>query len=233
MSALAENPLIQDTLNETLPHEESVQGKAIWGDNPNVLTQVYQQDTNMVIWQRHLQASLQPSIDAFIKQKKHFKTSLIVEPEAAFESIHHALGQGDETIELSQNMAELVEMFCCLFDLKRAGLRLAILDSAMCPRFHVDRVPCRLVTTYKGCATQWLPHDKINRSALGIRAVKDTQDQAGLYQAQSDIEQLQQGEVALLKGELWLGNENAGLVHRSPQLEAGEKRLLLTLDFMD
>lgn len=52
----------------------------------------------------------------------------------------------------------MVDMFCCLFELKRAGLRLTVLDRAMCPRFHVDRVPCRLVTTYLGAATEWLPH---------------------------------------------------------------------------
>ena len=34
-----------------------------------------------------------------------------------------------------------------------------------------------------------------------------------------------------LKGELWEGNETAGLVHRSPALAKDERRLLLTLDF--
>jgi hypothetical protein len=34
-----------------------------------------------------------------------------------------------------------------------------------------------------------------------------------------------------LKGERWEGNENAGLVHRSPVLLSGERRLILTLDF--
>ncbi|MDP6198266.1 MAG: DUF1826 domain-containing protein, partial [Porticoccaceae bacterium] len=33
--------------------------------------------------------------------------------------------------------------------------------------------------------------------------------------------------------ELWSGNESAGLVHRSPALKIGERRLLLTLDFSD
>jgi len=38
-------------------------------------------------------------------------------------------------------------------------------------------------------------------------------------------------DVALLKGELWEGNEKAGLVHRSPAVPADHRRLLLTLDF--
>jgi hypothetical protein len=213
--------------------DEAAQGKAVWGKEPNVLTEVYQQDTNMVIWQKSCASSLQPAIDAFLANKKHFKIALSVSPDTAFESIHKALGNADASLELSKNITELVDMFCCLFDLKRAGLRLAILDSAMCPRFHVDRVPCRLVTTYEGVATQWLPHNKINRSALGVKTTQDPLDQSGLYQEESDIEQLQKGDVALLKGELWQGNENKGLVHRSPPVGKGEKRLLLTLDFLD
>ena len=39
--------------------------------------------------------------------------------------------------------------------------------------------------------------------------------------------------MALLKGELWANNEGAGLVHRSPQLPIGSRRLLITLDFVD
>ena len=101
----------------------------------------------------------------------------------------------------------------------------------MCPRFHVDRVPCRLVTTYAGKATQWLAHDRVDRSKLGPGSEGKPDAESGLYTNVEDIQQLQQGDVALLKGECWEGNEGAGLVHRSPQLTAGTGRLLLTLDF--
>jgi len=217
----------------TQDNNKQLQGKFIVGQTPNVLTEVYQQDTNMVVWQRESDQALEKAIDAFLSERTHYKRNMALTPELALETIHKALGNTDAVLPLSQNIAELVEMFCCLFELERAGLRLTILDSAMCPRFHVDRVPCRLVTTYQGVATQWLPHHLINRSALGIRAVKDAQDQSGLYQKQSDIQQLQEADVALLKGELWPGNENAGLVHRSPSVDKGQKRLLLTLDFLD
>ena len=52
-----------------------------------------------------------------------------------------------------------------------------------------------------------------------------------LISKSDDIQQLEKGDVALLKGESWIGNEEAGLVHRSPELERGTSRLLLTLDF--
>jgi len=100
----------------------------------------------------------------------------------------------------------------------------------MCPKFHVDRVPCRLVTTYSGTATQWLPHQSVDRTKLGTGSNGKSDEVSGLYH-RNDMRQLSVGDVALLKGESWSGNEGAGLVHRSPGLADGEKRLLLTLDF--
>jgi len=46
------------------------------------------------------------------------------------------------------------------------------------------------------------------------------------------IQRLQAGWVALAKGEKWQGNEGAGLIHRSPTPSSGERRLLLTLDWL-
>ncbi|RXT83002.1 hypothetical protein B1F69_27335, partial [Pseudomonas syringae] len=46
------------------------------------------------------------------------------------------------------------------------------------------------------------------------------------------IQQINSGEVALLKGERWHGNEGFGLIHRSPQLLRNERRLILTLDWL-
>lgn len=101
----------------------------------------------------------------------------------------------------------------------------------MCPRFHVDKVPCRLITTYYGIATQWLPQYLVDRTKLGAGCSGKTDEDSGLLLEPNAIQQLEAGQVALLKGENWLNNQNAGLVHRSPQPGEGEKRLLLTLDF--
>mgnify|MGYP003313055407 CR=1 FL=1 len=49
----------------------------------------------------------------------------------------------------------------------------------------------------------------------------------------SDIMQLNVGDVALLKGEGWKGNEENGLIHRSPHLNTNYKRLYMTVDFVD
>jgi hypothetical protein len=116
----------------------------------------------------------------------------------------------------------LVSALACLLGAKRIGLRLRVLDKAMCPRFHVDHVPVRLITTYAGVGSQWLKEGTMDRQQLG---------QANA-EPQAQIQQLNSGDVALLKGEKWHGNEGFGLIHRSPQPAAGERRLILTLDWL-
>ena len=202
------------------------------GNEARVLTNIYLEETNIAIWQRQLSATLKQSVDAFLRSNPNFQLSMTVAPQSVLSSISESLGDNDQ-VELCENIAELTSMFCCLFELKRAGLRLTALDRAMCPKFHVDKVPCRLITTFQGAATEWLPHHAVNRQKLGIGSNGQPDDQSGLYQRHDDIQQLNCGDVGLLKGELWSGNESAGLVHRSPALEIGERRLLLTLDFSD
>ena len=201
-----------------------------------VLSDIYHEEHNLAIWQRTLPPTLLTAIDAFLLSNSTFSCTLAVTPDNALSTVKEALKSAENSVEcadaLSKDIAELVDMFCCLFDLKQAGLRLTALSHAMCPRFHVDKIPCRLITTYQGIATEWLPHDRVNRAALGGYRNEMSDEQSGIYQQTEDIHQLQRGDVALLKGERWEGNENAGLVHRSPSLMPNEKRLLLTLDFL-
>jgi hypothetical protein len=214
-----------------------VSAKQIWrsieGSQLDVLTDIYQEHTNIAIWQRSLANALIEAADSILDTNPTLQASLVVTPQEANVAVMKVLGSTARAATLSEDIAQLVDMFCCLFDLKRAGLRLTALDRAMCPRFHADRVPCRLVTTYQGVATEWLPHQAADRSKLGIGNQGKPDEQSGLFNSATDIQQLCRGDVALLKGESWEGNQGAGLIHRSPQLPGETRRLLLTLDFMD
>ncbi|WP_045407063.1 MULTISPECIES: DUF1826 domain-containing protein [Gammaproteobacteria] len=197
---------------------------------PTVLADIYQEDINIAIWQRQFDQQLIDASKAFVTSNPNFGKSLSVSPENALEALQFAT-DGNAPEVLLRNIAELVDMFCYLFELKDAGLRLTTLNSAMCPRFHVDQVPCRLVTSYFGSGTQWLQNSTVDRSKLGRGSNGLPDSESGLYDVESDIQQLACGDVALLKGGRWIGNEHTGLVHRSPNIMSNETRLLMTLDF--
>jgi hypothetical protein len=212
-------------------YKGSEESRFVHGNDLMVFTSIYQDDCNIAVWERDLSTQLQQDVEEYLSANTGLQASMVVSPDNAASAIHKTLGGSKLTAALSENIAELVDIFCCLFELERVGLRLTALDGAMCPRFHVDRVPTRLVTTFQGIATEWLPHDVVDRSKLGLGNGGKSDEESGIFSTKEDIKQLSSGDVALLKGEGWEGNEGAGLVHRSPSLASGGKRLLLTLDF--
>ncbi len=215
----------------TLPVPDIQYRQAATGHLPTALTGIYREDVNIAIWRRQLESSLEQAAHNLLEDRPILQLSVSVTPQNVYDAVVEALGPTQDSAILSEDITQLLNMFCCLFDLKHVGLRLTALDQAMCPRFHVDRVPCRLVTTYCGSATEWLADDRVDRSKLGAgnQGLPDTQ--SGIYPHPDDIRQLSCGDVAILKGELWEGNEQAGLVHRSPQVKPNQRRLLMTLDF--
>ena len=231
LNATITEPL-SSSVNSSDKDEKKLYRQCSQSHEPAVLTDIYKEEVNLAVWQHQLPSAILDTASRFIKANPTFKTSITVTPQGAFSSLRKLLSSTDDC-ELSKHIAELVDMFCMLFELDRAGLRLTVLNAAMCPKFHVDHVPCRLITTLYGAATQWLPHEHVDRAKLGHGSNGLPDHQSGLFTNPQDIEQLNCGDVALLKGERWEGNENAGLVHRSPALSPDEKRLILTLDFIN
>ncbi|WP_070967764.1 DUF1826 domain-containing protein [Vibrio sonorensis] len=200
---------------------------------PESLTDIYHPNCNIALWQRPLMAELEISAKYIANEFPSLQLSEAVTPSDAESVLNDKFGQDEKAKPVSRDIAVLVDMFCCLFDAKRAGLRLTVLEKAMCPKFHVDRVPVRLVTTYCGAATEWLANAGLDRSKLGAGGIGKSDEESGLMQSVDDIHKLSVGDVALLKGELWEGNEGTGLVHRSPNPKDSPARLLLTLDLID
>lgn len=207
------------------------QRRAIVGQQAAVLSEIYEEQANLTVWHRELPEELKSEVADFLASKARFKLAMSVSPGDVLKNMQEALG--DEVPALCEDITYLATMYCDLFALKRVGLRLTVLSRAMCPKFHVDRVPCRLITTYQGPATEWLRNDAVDRSRLLMINKEDLLNQSGLYNGLTDINQINCGDVALLKGERWEGNEDAGLIHRSPAVKNGEHRLLLTFDFAD
>jgi len=212
--------------------EQARSSRFVAGDQVDVLTDIYAQDCNLVAWRRTLAPELEEEAGALLLSNKTLQASLSLSPQSANDSISRALGGTLSAPTLVNDIVELVDMFCYLFDADMAGLRLTALGQPMCPRFHVDHVPCRLVVTYRGPATEWLPHDRVNRSKLGSGNGGKIDEASGLFKDSRDINQATAGDVLLLKGESWVGNEGAGVVHRSPDTLSGNARLLLTLDML-
>lgn len=197
------------------------------GETPLALADILDNGVNLALWQRQLPLHIAEFGALLVSLNEPLAESLVVELDSE-EAEPNLLGLAAGCRDLEgydgfiADVAWLVSVFACLLGAKRIGVRLRLLDKAMCPRFHVDHVPVRLITTYAGIGSQWLREGVMDRRQLSQADAEPSER----------IEQIHCGEVALLKGEKWRGNEGYGLIHRSPALAANERRLILTLDWL-
>jgi hypothetical protein len=201
----------------------------VQGDTPQALARILDDGVNLAIWQRRLPAHIADFCSLLLSLNEPLAESLVLEmPGDDTEPNLHGLASGFSDLEgyegFIADVSWLVSAFACLLGAQRIGVRLRVLDSAMCPRFHVDHVPVRLISTYAGIGSEWLKEGAMDRRQLSKPEAEPMDD--------SLIQHIDSGYVALLKGEKWHGNEGFGLIHRSPQLATGERRLILTLDWL-
>ncbi len=206
---------------------------AVCSSQPVILSDIYRDDVNIAIWKHTLNQQVVDNVDNLLNHTDDLNVVIAATPDNLHSQLHAHNDVFESMPALCDHLHTLVDMFCTLFELPRVGLRLTVLNKAMCPKFHIDRIPCRLVSTLSGVATQWLPYDKANYAKLGAASAGKTDDESGIYQSKEDIEQLEKGDVVLLKGSGWHNNEHSAIVHRSPHQLVGTQRLVITLDFID
>ncbi|MCH8553433.1 MAG: DUF1826 domain-containing protein [Natronospirillum sp.] len=192
------------------------------GHTPAVMADIVEDAVNLCVWQRVLSTPLQEAITAILQQQPDLKIQQSGTTDALRDILSVQLGAAAQP--LTDDISELLDMLNFLFDHPDWGIRLTALDRAMCPKYHVDRVNARLITTYQGPGMQWLANDQILRSSGQSGGLEIPPD------AQLEHQNLNTGDVALCKGDAWPGNAGRGLIHRSPQPAAGQARLLLTID---
>lgn len=109
--------------------------------------------------------------------------------------------------QLSDDAGEVCIGFLEQFDLREANLRIEHCTTTTCPKFHSDCVHVRMVTTYAGPTTQY-----------HFTAAPDR------------ILSARPWDLLFLKGCKHANHRNS-VLHRSPPMRAGDRRLCLILDY--
>lgn len=216
----------------TLEQNDSLHDELfIIDNNLDVLTQIYNDNINLVIYEREAAIDVVQYVQTLLKYKPSYSFTHIVDLNHIKEKLKASLPDDDDRDSFINELYTTCEMFAVLFGLEKIGLRLSVLEHAMCPRFHVDNIPCRLLTTYGDTGTEWLSEDNLDRSKLGRGNNGMPDEVSGIYSNADQINRVNSYDIALLKGEAWLNNTGKGIVHRSPAIDKTNPRLLLSLDF--
>lgn len=183
-------------------------------DSPDILQEIRAEDCNLAIWRRPPLADFAPLI-AGTPTDLRFETT----PADVEQALLAALGDNGFAASalhalLAADVARIAGLFCAALDLARFELRLEVVRTDSCRKFHADYVTARLITTYAGEGTDWLDHADAARVAAG--------------QEPRRINRMNAFDVGLFKGKL---ATDRPAIHRSPPIAAsGGERLLLVLN---
>jgi hypothetical protein len=198
--------------------------------SPAALIGIFEPDVQLAIWQRPVDQAIADYLEA---SRLHLGSGLRRSLTAGESPDLSDLPAGPGRDALAADMGNLAELLGDLLDCPRIGLRLEVIGKAMCPRLHVDRVGIRLLCTYRGPGTEWIADTGADRNKLGSGAAGLPDEVSGLFGADTRIESVAGFSVALLKGSLWQGNGERGVIHRSPDVASDSlPRVVLALDGM-
>ncbi len=184
--------------------------------DPSVLAEIRDPDCSLAVWQRPAVADFSPLV-AGTPQDLRFVSDAPSLAETLARALDDAGFGGGAALHrvLVADAAHLARLFCDALDLAAFELRLEVVRSDSCRKFHADYVTARLITTYHGEGTDWLDEVDAERVAAGAEP--------------QHINRLATFDVGLFKGKLAAGTP---AIHRSPPIidTAGAARLLLVLN---
>jgi hypothetical protein len=195
------------------------------GTDSSVLQAITQSGVELTVWQRAPAAAW----GAWLEQlPAHALPACRLElsPDQTVPALHASCDASGTPNTLQRHafvadMAAQATRFAALAATDTVRLRLDVVTSNACRRWHRDCVPLRLLCTYRGPGTWWLP-PTLAEAALANPDADNT----------AQAQPLQTQDVAVFKGCGWPGQGHSqGIVHRSPRIEGtGLVRLVLVLD---
>lgn len=212
-----------ETAAAPLPHSVVV-------DHEEALDVIYCDDVNLCVWRRALDPAL-PAWLARVRDAVDFAADVTLDglrPDAS--ALVAELPPSPERDALQRDVELVARRYARLMGAARVDASLATVARDMCRRFHADYVGVRLLCTYSGPGTEWVDDAWVRRRPADPGESFDDANRA-IVPDPSRVRSLGEGEVGLLKGHSWPGNEGRGVVHRSAPVEAlGLRRLVLKID---
>jgi hypothetical protein len=163
-----------------------------------------------------------------VAELEPFETKLPV--TAVSDASHLCVPLGAAAQALGQDMARWISALTELIPDARIVGSLSLTRSDDCRKYHVDWVGLRLIVTYVGPGTEWVPDHAVHRPALAAPWRSLTAINRAIVPDPTQVLRARAGDVLLLKGESYPGNSGRGAVHRSPPIaHTSDRRLVFKL----
>jgi len=115
------------------------------------------------------------------------------------------------------DMEEVCKTFCYMENTNSLSFWLG--TKRGCRRYHVDNVPKRLLVTYAGQGTEWIPNNAADRHAY-----EAGEPNSNIIRNKNELNFIDQWSIAIFKG----GSD--GILHRTPDSALNGPSILMRLD---
>lgn len=204
---------------------------AACASGPRVLRAILQPGTGIATWRRDLAPDVRQAMAALHVLMPLHRMFMLAPGEPAPAALDRALA-GFPRLPVPcadawrDDLLGLVALARGLAPRAPVRVRLETKANDGCRLFHADNVPLRLICTYRGRGTQWLPDGAVDRAGLGHgsndRVVRDW----------PALRELATGDVAVMKGLRFPGPCADALVHRSPPTDPALPRVVAVIDVL-
>lgn len=197
------------------------------GRERDVLRRIAEPGISFALWQRSLADEVSAALAAWIDDGVLEIDRTLASEESPSIAIPE-LATLPPAARIQDDVEELLRELRALSGAQRIRVVLGIKTTDACRKFHTDNVRLRLITTYVGPGTDWIPAVGVDRAALQHPPDCPCDANRAIVRDPQLVRHTSPGDVLLLKGELYGGA--LGAVHRSPPIEErGLKRLVLAM----
>jgi hypothetical protein len=190
-----------------------------------------QGEVNLVSWHRELPVGLDAQLVEWARRFPAQFDEIVAMPNYDLSAATRGLAEPARAW-LTMDVAVLIARLAHLADARRLRVSLGAVRTDQCRKFHVDYVRYRLVTTYVGPGTEWVPDAAVRREALDHPPDCPCDANKEIVKDASAIRYAVPGEVIVMKGALHPNSR--GAVHRSPPIEGtGRVRVVLIASTVD
>ena len=182
--------------------------------SPSVLKEVLDPHCSLAIWSRPNFPDLSAMLEDDVCNVRIASTAARFTADLRSALSASGYAKSDEREMLVEDASHLAELYSDILGLDQVEVRLEVVTTNSCRKWHADFVRARLISTYVGSGTQWL-------DAEASRQVKEGHDPEGFGVMAA-------GDVGIFNGK---HGTSEPAIHRSPPIAGtGEKRLLFVLN---
>jgi hypothetical protein len=201
------------------------------GATAKIFDELQCSNVNLSVLKRQLPDGLEETLLRWVSRVRESKEQVISPRSFKLEPFGRALPEPAREW-MFQDLQRLVIRFADVSGADRMRIVFGPVRSDCCRKFHADQLSYRLLCTYAGPGTEWVPNEAVNRASMVPSVGCPLEANARAVTDPSAIQHAAKGDVLIMKGDRH--GPGCGLVHRSPPVEhLGLTRVVLVISAVE